>query len=371
MSSESGESGKTWTRVLRYGPSNGRKKKTARRAVVTGGAGFVGSHLCERLLAEGCEVICLDNLLTSSGKNIAHLKSLPSFTFIEHDITKRISIEGSVEYVLHFACPASPKDYLQRPISTLKAGGLGTYNALGLAKAKRATFLVASTSEVYGDPTVSPQPESYWGNVNPVGLRSVYDEAKRYGEAMTMAYHRAHGVRVRIARIFNTYGPRMRLDDGRVLPNFMTQALRGHPLTLHGDGSQTRSLCYVSDLIEGVYRLLVLDTDQPLIVNLGNPDEVTMRELAEEILEVTGSKSEIVYRPLPEDDPKLRRPDIRLAQRILGWLPVVPRSDGLRMVLPYFRKAVRELESVHAEADEGEPVCVRRLPGRVYLRQAN
>ena len=347
MSSRSGNN--TWGRILRYRAAVAEAMKPIRRAVVTGGAGFVGSHLCERLLAEGCEVVCLDNFLTSTGENIAHLKFAPGFTFIHHDITKRISIEGPVDYVLHLACPASPKDYLKHPISTLKAGGLGTYNALGLAKSKRATFLVASTSEVYGDPLVNPQPESYWGNVNPVGVRSVYDEAKRYGEAMTMAYHRAHGVRVRIPRIFNTYGPRMRLNDGRVLPNFMSQALRGEPLTLHGDGSQTRSLCYVSDLVEGIYRLLVLDTDEPLIMNLGNPDEVTMRQLAEEVLEVTGSTSEIVYHPLPEDDPKLRQPDIRLALQVLGWSPVVSRREGLRMVLPYFQKAVRELEPVRAE----------------------
>ena len=349
MSSKSGNN--TWGRILRYRAAVAEAMKPIRRAVVTGGAGFVGSHLCERLLAEGCEVVCLDNFLTSTGENIAHLKCNPGFTFIQHDITKRISIEGPVDYVLHLACPASPKDYLQHPIATLKAGGLGTCNALGLAKSKRATFLVASTSEVYGDPLVNPQPESYWGNVNPVGVRSVYAEAKRYGEAMTMAYHRAHGVRVRIPRIFNTYGPRMRLNDGRVLPNFMSQALRGEPLTLHGDGSQTRSLCYVSDLVEGIYRLLVLDTDEPLIMNLGNPDEVTMRQLAEEVLEVTESKSEIVYHPLPEDDPKLRQPDIRLARRTLGWSPVVPRRAGLRMVLPYFQRAVRELEPVSARAE--------------------
>jgi len=334
-----------------FGPRKDNKTpmRTRTRVLITGGAGFVGSHLCERLLAEGWEVLCLDNFRTSGGENIAHLKSLPEFTFIRHDITKPISIRGPIDYVLHFACPASPKDYLQYPIHTLKVGSLGTLNALGLARAKRATFMLASTSEVYGDPEVHPQCESYWGNVNPVGPRSVYDESKRYAEALTMSYHRTHGIRVRIPRIFNTYGPRMRLGDGRVLPNFMSQALRGEPLTLYGDGMQTRSLCYVSDLVEAIYRLLVITTDEPLIVNLGNPDEVTVRDLAEEILTVTESASEIIHHPLPEDDPRVRRPDIRLARQILGWSPVVRRWDGLMMVVPYFQKAVRELEPVRSQ----------------------
>ena len=317
------------------------KRRTPARAVITGGAGFVGSHLCERLLAEGYEVLCLDNLLTSSEKNIAHLGSEPGFAYIPHDVTRPIFIQGPVDYVLHFASPASPQDYLEHPIATLKVGSLGTHNALGLARTKGATFLLASTSEAYGDPEVHPQPESYWGKVNPVGPRSVYDEAKRYAEAVTLAYARTHGVRVRVPRIFNTYGRRMRLNDGRVLPNFMSQALQGEPLTVHGDGSQTRSLCYVSDLVEGIFRLMLLDRDEPLIVNLGNPEEVTVRDLAVEILEVTGSSSAIVYRPLPEDDPRQRRPDTGLVQRILGWSPKVSRREGLRMVLPYFREAVR------------------------------
>ena len=335
------------------------RRRTPKRAVVTGGAGFVGSHLSERLLAEGYEVVCLDNLLTSSEKNIAHLGSEPRFTFIPHDVTRPIFIQGRVDYVLHFASPASPQDYLEHPISTLKVGSLGTHNALGLARTKGATFLVASTSEVYGDPEVHPQPESYWGKVNPVGPRSVYDEAKRYAEALTLAYARTHGVRVRVPRIFNTYGPRMRLNDGRVLPNFMSQALQGEPLTVHGDGLQTRSLCFVSDLVEGIFRLLLLDRDEPLIVNLGNPEEVTVLDLALEILEVTGSRGQIVYRPLPEDDPRQRRPDTCLAERILGWSPQVPRREGLRKVLPYFREAVR---AVSQEAPELRAELVPAMP---------
>jgi dTDP-glucose 4,6-dehydratase len=332
-------------RVLRYRATAARRRKAAKRAVIAGGSGFLGSHVCERLLAEGCEVLCLDNFLTSGGENIAHLKSEPGFTFIQHDITQPIFIQGPVDYVLHLASPASPRDYMQYPMHTLRVGAMGTYHTLGLARAKGATFLIASTSEVYGDPEVHPQPESYWGNVNPVGLRSVYDEAKRYAEAVTMAYHRVHGVRVRIPRIFNTYGPRMRLDDGRALPNFMTQALRGEPLTIHGDGMQTRSLCYVSDLVEGLYRLLVHDAEEPLIVNLGNPEEVTMQDLAREVLQVTGSKSQIVYHPLPQDDPRVRCPDISRARKVLGWSAVVSRQNGLRMVLPYFQKALRDLEA--------------------------
>jgi dTDP-glucose 4,6-dehydratase len=343
--------------VLRYRATVSGKMKNARRAVVAGGSGFLGSHLCERLLREGCEVLCLDNLLTSSRENIIHLQSRPGFTFIHHDITQPFFLQGPVDYVLNFASPASPRDYHNYPIQTLKVGSLGTNNALGLARAKGATFLMASTSEVYGDPEMHPQRESYWGNVNSLGPRSVYDEAKRYAEAVTMAYHRVHRVRVRIARIFNTYGPRMRIDDGRVLPNFMSQAIRGEPLTMHGDGLQTRSLCYVSDLIEGIYRLLTLDTQEPVVVNLGNADEVTMRDLAQEVLEVTGSKSEIICYPLPQDDPKVRRPDISKAQQLLDWSPVVPRREGLKMVLPYFRKAVARLQAPRT-ASTTQPVVV-------------
>ena len=295
------------------------------RAVIAGGSGFLGSHLCDRLLAEGFEVLCLDNLLTSEAENISHLRSVPGFTFMECDVTQPISIPGPVDYVLHFASPASPEDYLRFPLQTLAVGSVGTRNLLDLAKVKGATFLLASTSEIYGDPEIHPQPESYWGRVNSVGPRSVYDEAKRFSEAMTMAYFRAELVRVRIPRIFNTYGPRMRINDGRALPNFMSQALRGEPLTIYGDGLQTRSLCYVSDLVEGIYRLLTVPSDDPLIVNLGNPEEVTVRDLALEILGVTGSKSAIVYRPLPQDDPRIRRPDIRVARELLGWSPTVSR----------------------------------------------
>jgi dTDP-glucose 4,6-dehydratase len=314
---------------------------TFMRTLVTGGAGFLGSHLCERLLAAGHEVICLDNLKSGRRENIAHLLARPDFQFLVHDITQPIFIEGPIDYVLHMASLASPKDYLQEPIHTLKVGSWGTHHTLGLAKAKGAIVLLASSSEVYGDPEVNPQPESYWGRVNPVGPRSVYDESKRYTEAIGVAYHRVHGLRVRIARIFNTYGPRMRLEDGRVLPMFMTQALRGEPLTIYGDGSQTRSLCYVGDLIEGLWRLLVAPGTEPLIVNLGNPEEVTIRELAQEVLEVAGSRSPLSFLPLPEDDPKIRRPDIRRAQQLLGWQPLVSRAEGLRRVLPYFQEAIR------------------------------
>jgi dTDP-glucose 4,6-dehydratase len=314
------------------------------RVLVTGGAGFIGGHLCDRLVTEGHEVACVDSLKTGRSENIAHLLSRPTFQFIQHDITEPFFVPGPVDAVLHFASPASPEDYLQHPIHTLKVGGLGTYHALGLAKAKQAVFVLASTSEVYGDPEVNPQPESYWGHVNPVGPRSVYDEAKRYAEAMTVAYHRAHGVRIRIPRIFNTYGPHMRLNDGRALPNLMTQAILGEPLTIYGDGSQTRSFCYVSDLVEGVYRLLLAPSLEPLIVNLGNPDEITVLQLAREILELTGSRSKVTFRPLPVDDPKVRRPDIRQAREILSWEPVVPRPEGLRKTLPYFRKALAPLQ---------------------------
>ncbi|WP_054684527.1 UDP-glucuronic acid decarboxylase family protein [Rhodothermus marinus] len=306
------------------------------RTLITGGAGFIGSHLCERFLAEGHEVICMDNFITGSPDNIAHLIGHERFHFIHHDVTNFIYVEGPLDYVLHFASPASPADYLKYPIQTLKVGALGTHKALGLAKAKGARFLLASTSEVYGDPLVHPQPEDYWGNVNPVGLRGVYDEAKRFAEAMTMAYHRYHGVDVRIVRIFNTYGPRMRLDDGRALPTFMTQALKGEPITVYGDGSQTRSFQYIDDLVEGIYRLLMSDYVGP--VNIGNPEEISILEFAKEIVELTGSKSEIVFKPLPADDPKVRQPDISLARRVLGWEPKVSRREGLRRTLEYFKQ---------------------------------
>ncbi|HLX13267.1 MAG TPA: UDP-glucuronic acid decarboxylase family protein, partial [Bacteroidota bacterium] len=284
-------------------------------SVITGGAGFLGSHLCDRLLSEGHKVICIDNLVTGSTDNISHLAGRPDFLFVQLDITNFISVDGPVHNILHFASPASPIDYLKLPIQTLKVGSLGTHNALGLAKAKNARFLLASTSEVYGDPLVHPQPESYWGNVNPLGFRGVYDEAKRFSEAMTMAYHRYHAVETRIVRIFNTYGPKMRLEDGRAIPAFLSQALRGEPVTVFGDGSQTRSVCYVDDLIDGIFRLLTSNETNP--VNIGNPDEVTMLQLAKEIVELTGSKSHIVHRELPQDDPKVRRPDITRARAIL------------------------------------------------------
>lgn len=315
------------------------------RTLITGGAGFIGSHLCERFLAEGHEVICMDNFITGSPDNIAHLIGHERFHFIQHDVTNFIYVEGPLDYVLHFASPASPVDYLKYPIQTLKVGALGTHKALGLAKAKGARFLLASTSEVYGDPLVHPQPEDYWGNVNPVGLRGVYDEAKRFAEAMTMAYHRYHGVDVRIVRIFNTYGPRMRLDDGRALPTFMTQALKGEPLTVYGDGSQTRSFQYIDDLVEGIYRLLMSDYVGP--VNIGNPEEISILEFAREIIELTGSKSEIVFKPLPADDPKVRQPDISLARRVLDWEPRVSRREGLRRTLEYFKQRLG-LEAAHS-----------------------
>jgi len=308
------------------------------RTIVTGGAGFIGSHLCDYLIGQGHQVICLDNLLTGSADNIAHLFGNKNFKFIHHDVTEFIYVEGPVDNILHFASPASPVDYLLLPIQTLKVGSLGTHKALGLAKAKKARFLLASTSEVYGDPQVHPQREDYWGHVNPVGPRGVYDEAKRFGEAMTMAYHRVHGVDTRIVRIFNTYGPRMRLNDGRALPAFMCQALRGEDLTVFGDGSQTRSFCYISDLVEGIYKLLMSNECEP--VNIGNPAEVTILEFAKEIVELTGAKSKIVFKPLPVDDPKVRRPDISKAKRLLGWEPRVPRREGLAKTLEYFRKAL-------------------------------
>jgi len=308
---------------------------TLRHAVVTGGAGFLGSHLCDRLLAEGMRVTAIDNLITGDVRNIAHLLGNERFHFVKHDVTEYMFLEGDAHYVLHFASPASPIDYLKLPIQTLKVGSLGTHKALGLAKAKKARFLLASTSEVYGDPLVHPQPEAYWGNVNPVGSRGVYDEAKRFAEAMTMAYHRYHGVDTRIVRIFNTYGPRMRINDGRAIPAFISQALRGEAITVFGDGSQTRSVCYVDDLIEGIFRLLMSETHDP--VNIGNQDELTMLQLAREIVELTGSKSAIVFRELPEDDPKVRQPDTTRARSILKWEARVSRREGLKKTIEYFR----------------------------------
>jgi len=308
------------------------------RTLITGGAGFLGSHLCDFLIEKGHEVICIDNLLTGDMENISHLLGHKRFRFVHYDVTNYLHVDGPLHNILHFASPASPIDYLKMPIQTLKVGSLGTHKALGLAKAKGARFLLASTSECYGDPLVHPQREDYWGNVNPVGPRGVYDEAKRFAEAMTMAYHRYHGVRVRIVRIFNTYGPRMRLQDGRALPAFMGQSLRGEDLTVFGDGTQTRSFCYVDDLVDGIYRLL--NSEEPTPVNLGNPDEITLLELAHRVLAVTGSRSGIVYRDLPEDDPKVRQPDIGKARKLLGWEPKVPLDEGLRRVLPYFRSKV-------------------------------
>jgi dTDP-glucose 4,6-dehydratase len=305
------------------------------RVVITGGAGFLGSHLCERFVYDGDEVICVDNLITGSADNIAHLFGHPRVRFICHDVTTFLYVVGRVDFVLHFASPASPMDYLRYPIQTLKVGSLGTHKALGFAKSKGARFLLASTSEVYGDPLVHPQPEEYWGNVNPIGVRGVYDEAKRFAEAMTMAYHRYHGLDTRIARIFNTYGERMRINDGRMIPAFMTQALRNEPITVSGDGSQTRSICYVSDMVEGIVRLLHSSVVEP--VNLGNPDEVSVLELATQIRDLVGSSSSIEFRSLPEDDPKVRRPDIRRARELLDWEPVVSRSEGLLRTVEYFR----------------------------------
>jgi dTDP-glucose 4,6-dehydratase len=308
------------------------------RALITGGAGFLGSHLCERFLAEGYEVICMDNLITGELGNVEHLFRDRWFHFEQRDVTEYIHVGGKLDAILHFASPASPIDYLLLPIQTLKVGSLGTHKALGLARAKGARFLLASTSECYGDPLVHPQSEEYWGNVNPVGPRGVYDEAKRFAEAMTMAYHRFHGVPTRIVRIFNTYGPRMRLNDGRALPAFMSQALRGEPLTVFGDGAQTRSFCYVDDLIEGIWRLL--RSDEVLPVNIGNPREMTILEFAHAVLRATGSRSPIVFKPLPEDDPKVRQPDISKARRLLGWEPEVPLEVGLERTLAHFRGRV-------------------------------
>ena len=305
-------------------------------AIVTGGAGFLGSHLCDRFINEGMEVICIDNLLTGRIENIEHLFSKPDFKFIKHDVTDFTHVPGKVDYVLHFASPASPIDYLQLPIQTLKVGSLGTHKALGLAKEKNAVFLLASTSEVYGDPLIHPQQEEYWGNVNPVGPRGVYDEAKRFAEAITMAYHRYHQLETRIVRIFNTYGTRMRLDDGRALPAFISQALNGEDITVFGDGSQTRSFCYVSDLIDGIFKLLLSKETMP--VNIGNPNEVTIEVFAKEVIRLTSSKSKIIYKELPVDDPKVRQPDITRAKTILGWEPKVSREEGLKLTLDYFKK---------------------------------
>lgn len=305
------------------------------RVLITGATGFLGSHLCDRFLKEGFEVIGMDNLITGDLKNIEHLFPSEHFTFYNHDVSNFIHIPGKLDYIVHFASPASPIDYLKIPIQTLKVGSLGTHNCLGLAREKNARIIVASTSEVYGDPLVHPQTESYWGHVNPVGPRGVYDEAKRFQEAITMAYHTYHGVETRIVRIFNTYGPRMRLNDGRVLPAFIGQAIRGEDLTVFGDGSQTRSFCYVDDLVEGIYRLLMSDYAQP--VNVGNPDEITILDFAKEIIKLTGTDQKIVFNPLPTDDPKQRRPDITLAQSILGWEPKVHRSEGLKITYDYFK----------------------------------
>ena len=312
------------------------------RTLITGGAGFIGSHLADNLLACDHEIICIDSLITGSVDNIAHIHD-DGFRFIKHDVTDYIYIEGPLDYVLHFASPASPIDYLELPIQTLKVGSLGTHKALGLAKAKGATFLLASTSEVYGDPQVHPQPESYWGNVNPIGPRGVYDEAKRFAEALTMAYHRYHGVDTRIARIFNTFGPRMRINDGRAVPTFINQAIRGQPITVFGDGSQTRSFCYVSDMVDGLRRLLDSGIGDP--VNLGNPAEMTILELARAVVEMTGSDSEIVFEGLPEDDPQVRQPDIAVAKKKLGWKPKVSLAEGLRKTIEYFVKWWKEKET--------------------------
>ena len=311
-----------------------------KRILITGGAGFLGSHLCDRFIKEGYHVIAMDNLITGDLKNIEHLFHLKQFEFYHHDVSKFIHVPGELDYILHFASPASPIDYLKIPIQTLKVGSLGIHNCLGLARVKNARVLIASTSEVYGDPNVHPQPEEYWGNVNPVGPRGVYDEAKRFQEAMTMAYHTYHGLETRIVRIFNTYGPRMRLNDGRVLPAFIGQALRGEDLTMFGDGSQTRSFCYVEDLVEGIYRLLLSDYAQP--VNIGNPDEITIKEFGEEIIKLTGTSQKLISLPLPTDDPKQRKPDITKARSILGWEPKVSRADGLKITYDYFKSLSKE-----------------------------
>ena len=315
----------------------------SKRVLITGAAGFLGSHLCDRFIAEGYQVVGMDNLITGDITNIEHLFPLKNFEFYNHDVSNFVHVAGKLDYILHFASPASPIDYLKIPIQTLKVGSLGTHNLLGLAKEKNARFLIASTSEVYGDPTVHPQPEEYWGNVNPIGPRSVYDEAKRFQEAITMAYHTFHGLETRIVRIFNTYGPRMRLNDGRVLPAFIGQALRGDDLTIFGDGSQTRAFCYVDDLVEGLFRLLMSDYVYP--VNIGNPNEITMNDFAQEIIKLTGTSQKIVYHPLPQDDPKQRQPDITLAKDLLEWQPKISREEGLKITYDYFRTFTeRQLE---------------------------
>ena len=317
-----------------------QNKKMTKRILITGAAGFLGSHLCDRFIAEGFHVVGMDNLITGNIKNIEHLFPLQQFEFYNHDVSNYVHVSGQLDYILHFASPASPIDYLKIPIQTLKVGSLGTHNLLGLAKEKKARFLIASTSEVYGDPTVHPQPEEYWGNVNPVGPRSVYDEAKRFQEAITMAYHTFHGLETRIVRIFNTYGPRMRLNDGRVLPAFIGQALRGEDLTIFGDGTQTRSFCYVDDLVEGIYRLLHSDYVYP--VNIGNPNEITMNDFAQEIIKLTGTNQKIVYHPLPQDDPKQRQPNITKAKALLNWEPKFSRQEGLKITYDYFKKFTDE-----------------------------
>ncbi len=317
-----------------------------KRILITGAAGFLGSHLCDRFVQEDFHVIGMDNLITGDLRNIEHLFPLENFEFYHHDVSKYVFVSGDLDYILHFASPASPIDYLKIPIQTLKVGSLGIHNLLGLARSKKSRILIASTSEVYGDPTVNPQPEEYWGNVNPVGPRGVYDEAKRFQEAMTMAYHTFHGLETRIVRIFNTYGPRMRLNDGRVLPAFIGQALRGEDLTVFGDGSQTRSFCYVDDLVEGIYRLLFSDYSQPM--NIGNPDEITIREFGEEIIKLTGTMQKMVFKELPTDDPKQRRPDITKARNILNWEPKVGRAEGLKITYEYF-KSLPEKEIKHKD----------------------
>jgi dTDP-glucose 4,6-dehydratase len=311
-----------------------------KRILITGGAGFLGSHLCDRFIKEGYHVIAMDNLITGDLRNIEHLFKLPNFEFYHHDVSKFIHVPGELDYILHFASPASPIDYLKIPIQTLKVGSLGIHNCLGLAKEKGARVLIASTSEVYGDPLVHPQTEDYWGHVNPIGPRGVYDEAKRFQEAMTMAYHTFHGLETRIIRIFNTYGPRMRLNDGRVLPAFIGQALRGEDLTIFGDGSQTRSFCFVDDLVEGIYRLLLSDYAYP--VNIGNPSEITIKEFAEEIIKLTGTDQKVIYKDLPKDDPKQRKPDITKAKEILNWEPKVNRAEGLKLTFEYFKNLPKE-----------------------------